>query len=209
MNAASWVLQMAGLDGITHSPIIRVTVAAFQRQLAKPKVKKEPITLEILRKMVETSGNPPSLSECRLLAICLLAFSAFLRFDELVKLRCHDIQFKDFMLIHITSSKTDQYRQGDEVVLARTGSVTCPVAKLEECFAMAKLSTQSSEKIFRAITATKNGEALRRSGSISYTRVWELVLEKLRSMGYNPMSFGVHSFRSGGASLAANAGVPE
>ena len=113
MNAASWVLQMAGLDGIIHSPIIRAMVAAFQRQLAKPKVKKEPITLDILRKMVETSGNPPSLSECMLLAICLLAFSAFLRFDELVKLRCCDIHFKkDFMLIHITSSKTDQYRQG-------------------------------------------------------------------------------------------------
>ena len=74
---------------------------------------------------------------------------------------------------------------------------------------MAKLSTQSSKKIFRAITTTKNGEALRRSGLISYTRVRELVLEKLRSIGYDPTIFGVHSFRFGGVSLAANAGVPE
>ena len=55
-----------------------------------------------------------------------------LRFDELAKLRCCDITFTESaMSVHIASSKTDQYRQGDTVLVARTGNATCPVAMLE------------------------------------------------------------------------------
>ena len=50
---------------------------------------------------------------------------------------------------------------------------------------------------------------LRPSGGLSYTRVWELMLEKLQELGLDPKQFGLHSLRSGGASGAANAGVPD
>ena len=46
-------------------------------------------------------------------------------------------------------------------------------------------------------------------GSISYTRVRELILEKIQSLGYNAADFGVHSFRAGGATVVANVGVPD
>ena len=58
-------------------------------------------------------------------------------------------------------------------------------------------------------TKSKNGEKLRKSGTISYTRVRELVLEKFAALGYDTASFGLHSFRAGGATLAANVGVPD
>ena len=48
----------------------------------------------------------------------------------------------------------------------------------------------------------------RKSGSISYTCLCELVLQKVQELGYDPMMYGLHSFRSGGVSLAANEGVP-
>ena len=35
------------------------------------------------------------------------------------------------MMIKIQYSKTDQWRQGDEVLVARTANKTCPVALLE------------------------------------------------------------------------------
>ena len=60
---------------------------------------------------------------------------------------------------------------------------------------------------FRGIVRTKSGEQLRKKGGISYTRVRELVLQKLAAFGLNPKQFGLHSFRSDGASAAANAGV--
>ena len=50
---------------------------------------------------------------------------------------------------------------------------------------------------------------MRHGGSISYTRVRELILEKIQSLGYNAADFGVHSFRAGGATVAANVGVPD
>ena len=53
---------------------------------------------------------------------------------------------------------------------------------------------------------TKNGQRLRESGSVSYTRMRELVLEKLSAIGLDPKRIGLHSLRSGGASAA---GVPD
>ena len=45
--------------------------------------------------------------------------------------------------------------------------------------------------------------------SLSYTRLRELFLSKLSELGFDPKQFGLHSLRSGGASAAANAGVPD
>ena len=83
----------------------------------------------------------PSLTEVR-----LLAFAGFLRCDELIKLRCSDISFNaEGMRVSIKSSKTDQYRDGDEVVIAHTGTPTCPVNMMTCYFDMARLTVQSSE----------------------------------------------------------------
>ena len=210
VNAASWLQQVAGQPGISQSPLIKMTLAGLKRQLANPKTKKEPVTLDMLRKMADDMGRPPTLTEIRLLAMCCLAFAAFLRYDELAKLRCCDIKFEeDHMVVSILSSKTDQYREGADVVVARSGSSTCPVDRLRDYIRIAAIDTSSNERLFRAITKTKNGEKLRKSGTISYSRIRELVQEKFSSLGYDPSLFGVHSFRAGGATLAANAGVPD
>ena len=37
----------------------------------------------------------------------------------------------------------------------------------------------------------------------------ELLLEKLEKIGLNPKQYGLHSLRAGGATAAANAGVPD
>ena len=118
---------------MTSDPFIETVLAGLQRSLAKPKVKKEPVTPTMLREMVDSLGAKPSLSDLRIVAIAVTAFSAFLRFDEIVKIRCCDVDFlSDHMVLKIRSSKTDQYRQGDEVVVAQTWTPTCPVAKLEQ-----------------------------------------------------------------------------
>uniref|UniRef100_A0A1X7TEY2 Tyr recombinase domain-containing protein n=1 Tax=Amphimedon queenslandica TaxID=400682 RepID=A0A1X7TEY2_AMPQE len=210
-NAVSWICQTAGLDPIAQDPFIKMTLAGLQRNLAKPKTKKEPVTPEMLREMIESLGLRPSLSEVRTVAIAVTAFHGFFRFDEVVRIRCCDVKFGvDHMAIKVLSSKTDQYRQGDEVVIARADSPhTCPVARLEQYYSMAGINHFSTERLFRAIVKTKEGEKLRTSGSISYTRVREILLEKLRSLGYEPSEFGTHNFRAGGATTAANQGVPD
>ena len=210
VNAIGWIHQLSGLEPVTQSPFVQATVAGLKRSLAKPKVRKEPVTVDMLTSLVDSLGVSPSLSEVRLAASCLLAFAAFLRFDEIAKLRCCDISFSGpSMSVHLMGSKTDQYRQGDTVLVARTGSITCPVAMMERYFAMAQLSHSSQLAVFRGITRTKSGERLRSSGSLSYTRMRELFLTKLRELGFDDKSFGLHSLRAGGATAAANAGVAD
>uniref|UniRef100_A0A1X7VTH6 Tyr recombinase domain-containing protein n=1 Tax=Amphimedon queenslandica TaxID=400682 RepID=A0A1X7VTH6_AMPQE len=65
-------------------------------------------------------SKPPTLADVRLVAVALLAYAAFLRYDELSKLRCCDIKFhSDHMIVFISSSKTDQYMEGARLTVAR------------------------------------------------------------------------------------------
>ena len=73
------------------------------------------------------------------------------------------------MAIRIIRSKTDQLRQGDSVVVARTGTSTCPVAMLERYFARTGMSVNDERFLFRPIQHTKNGEVLKGAGKISYS----------------------------------------
>lgn len=156
VNTISWAHHLAGYPDMSESPFVRMVLDGLQRQLAKPKVRKEPISSDMLVTLVNSLGTNPTLTEVRLVAACLLAYSAFLRYDELAKLRCCDVTFSvNHMSVYIASSKTDQYRQGDRVLVARTGSPTCPVSMLERYFAMAVLSTQSRLRLFRGIIMSR------------------------------------------------------
>ena len=165
------------------------------------------MTADMLSALVASLSESPSLTEVRLVAACLLAFSAFLRYDKVAKLRCCDVTFgPQNMTIRILSGKNDQYRQGDRVLVASTCSPTCPVAMLERYYELASLSTVSKLQLSRGIVVTKS---LRSQDSLSYTRLRELFLNKLAELGFDPKQFGLHSLRSGGATAAANAGIPD
>ena len=70
-------------------------------------------------------------------------------------------------------------------------------------------SLQEQRFVFRPICKSKMGERLLESGSISYTCLWEQFKSKIHKLGYNPTDFGLHSLRAGGATMAANVGVPD
>ena len=78
VNAVSWVHQLSGFEPIVQSPFVQATVDGLKRRLAKPKVKKEPVTVEMLAALVNSLGQPPLLSDLRLAANCLLSFAGFL-----------------------------------------------------------------------------------------------------------------------------------
>ena len=46
-------------------------------------------------------------------------------------------------------------------------------------------------------------------GQLTYSRVQEVVREALRRLGEKPNDYRLHSFRAGGATAAANAGVDD
>eukprot|EP00731_Ephydatia_muelleri_P008509 Em0004g847a len=80
------------------------TMEGLKRMLAKPTVRKEPVTANMLKAMVEATGPEPHLSKVRLLAVCLEAFAGFLHCNELIKLKCSDITFNaEDMVINVQS----------------------------------------------------------------------------------------------------------
>ena len=93
----------------------------------------------------------------------MLAFAAFLRFDELARLVRSDIKIEnDILQLFIESSKTDQYRNGAWVVLAASGKVTCPVTIMSRYFEKAELSFASP--LFCQLPKTKFGYKSRAKG---------------------------------------------
>ena len=191
---------------------MKSTLEGLQRLLSKPRSRKEPVTAEMLQRLVDSVSEPPALTEVRLVAICLLAYAGFLRMDEVQKLRCCNIKFfEEKMEITVTSSKTDQYRQGSVILIAKSKHATCPVSMLQKYFELGKLDPASESRLFRGITRSKNGESLRANGALSYTRIRELVLRKIHALGYDEKAFSLHSFRAGGGTTAATntPGLPE
>ena len=210
-NAISWAHQLAVVDDPTQHDLVKQVLAGARRILAHKTTKKEPITPEILERLVdEFAQQNAELDDIRIVTICLVGFAGFLRYSELEALKESDLQiFPDHMEIFIESSKTDQYRDGAWVVIARTSSKTCPVAMTERYVQLAGISGSSDLNLFRGIVRTKNGIKLRTQGGLSYTRMRELLLEKLAHLGLDTKIYGLHSLRSGGATAAANAGVPD
>ncbi|XP_073231781.1 uncharacterized protein [Porites lutea] len=148
-----------------------------------------------------------SLYNIRSVVICLLAFAAFLRFDELAKLVRSDVTIENDMLkLFIQSSETDQYRDGACIVVAYSRKATCPVTMMNRYLDRAGLSCDSP--LFCQLSKTKCGYTPRSKG-LSYSRLRELVLEAFKDIVPDISAIGTHSFRSGGVTAAANAGLPD
>ena len=141
----------------------------------------------------------------------LIAFAGFLRSVELLHICRSDILFCDqYVSIFIEKSKTDVYRDGAWVVLSSTNTELCPVLHLKRYLSLAKIAEDSSEYIFRALTLVKGSHVLRKENKpLTYTRLRELFRVALLPYVDDISKYGLHSLRSGGATAAANNGIPD
>ncbi len=120
--------DITGRKNPRKNKMAMTALESARRILAKPINKKEPIKPTHLRKLGKIlTENPNNLPNYRTLAICCVAFSGFLRFNEVANLRRSDISFHNtYMKIFIEKSKTDIYRDGAHVLIAKTGSISRP-----------------------------------------------------------------------------------
>ena len=67
LHALAWMHCVAGHPPVRESPLVQETAQGLRQLLAKQKsIRKEPITIEMLKIMVELVGLTPSLTEVRL-----------------------------------------------------------------------------------------------------------------------------------------------
>ncbi len=68
---------------------------------------------------------------------------------------------------------------------------------------------ESEEHLFRALVKTMHGERLGETADCYTRELRELMLQKLADLGVEVSRYGLHSLRAGGATAAANSGVPD
>lgn len=206
-----WAHDLVGFNSPTDNQFVKNIMEGGKRIVAKPVQKKEPITVENLRCMYLKLFECNNLYNQRIICMVLLAFAGFLRSSELINIKRSDIQFlPDHIEIFIESSKTDIYRDGTRVVIARTFSYMCPVSNFELYLRLAGIQDDSEEYVFCAISKSGSGYRLRnREKPLSYTRVRELFIEAFTGIVDNIKVYGLHSLRSGGATASAVRGIPD
>ena len=209
--ALKWYHDMFEYDSPTDSRLVTNVLQAAKRKLAKPVNKKEPMTVELLQKMYGHMYVEGNVMNQRFITICLLSYAGFFRSSEVLNLkRCDIFIFSKYMSIFIEASKTDKFREGAWVLIARTGTQLCPVGNLEKYLEWCSIEPDSDCFLFRCLSATKDGYKLRHQNKqISYTKFRELFLQAFKPFVPDISKYCVHSLRAGGATSAANNGIPD
>ena len=209
--AIAWFHNINNFDNPCNNRIVKGLYEAAKRILSKPRIKKLPITPYHLIKIVKMNDNRKCVKQTRLVALFLIGYAGFFRYQELVNIRKGDIIiYKNFMRIFVEKSKCDQYRTGKWIFIAKTNNLTCPVRAIKKYLSL--IQVKSKEFIFRSLTyfKSKNLYKLRKSNSpISYSTARDIVLNAIEKIGINKKFFGTHSLRSGGATAAAKFGVSD
>ncbi|XP_069109074.1 uncharacterized protein, partial [Argopecten irradians] len=206
-----WVHLSVGESSPTDHCLVKNVFEGAKRKVARPIIKKDVITVEILEKLFDKYYDPSDLLVQRIITISLLCYSGFLRSAEVLCLMRCDVKLSStHMEIFIEKSKTDIYRDGAWVVIARTGTRLCPVSNVELYFKLANLYEDKAEFIFRNVTKHQDQYVLRKNNKpMLYNRLREQFIQFYQPIVPDISRFGLHSFRAGGATAAASNGVPD
>ena len=110
--------------------------------------------------------------------------------------------FPDHLRVFVPRAKNDIYREGNYVYIKRLGNKYCPVALLEGYISMCGIELSSSVALSSPVRFFKSTNTYKLHGvKLSYTRCREIFKECLKGMGVNHKLYGLHSLRSGGATV--------
>ena len=123
-----WAHTTAGLSDPCEADIVRRKVEVSKRELNRPIKKKHLMKLLFLK----CNTVNCTLKGLRLLVICALSYTGFLRYDELSNIKANNITVHEqYVDIFIEKSKTDCYRNGKNVLIAKLNTPQYPVTILQ------------------------------------------------------------------------------
>ena len=218
LDAASsgirWGHITTGLPNPMDDLFLSTVLEGAKRTVGKPKGngQKEPMSADMAKQIVSYFGHKPNLLHHRLVVVCLLGFSGFLRISELVAIQLEHLRFTSTYLdITIPKAKNDQQREGHVVTIARTGTPFCPVDWVERYLQATGLDSDSNNYLISRLSKTRKGHNAHGSRPLSDKTVREAFMKEIAPIcqKIEPGSYCLHSLRSGGASTAINSGVSE
>ena len=148
--AISWAHRLAGVIDPCKLDLVVTVKEGVLRTIGHKIVKKEPLTPDMIKNIVYIYGKTDAnLKDLRLACMCLIGYAGFLRYSELSSLKRHHIQFYDSHIrLYLEGKKTDIYREGRDVLIAKTDNFTCPVEMLLRYCKMAKVPEDSVDYTF-------------------------------------------------------------
>ena len=208
MYAIKWAHNLRGLQDPTANEFVINLIGTAKRQNYKKVSKKDILTNVQIISLCDKYKDTHDILILRDLAFIVLCFSGFFRFDEARSLKCNDISFHvDFMSVHVTKSKTDQFRKGDEVVISKGQTNACPMTIVLRYMVCAGIDSKSDHFLFKPAYCYRGSRFLiHKNKPMSYTRTRETVVARLKEVGEG-LNVGLHSMRASGATAAARAKV--
>ena len=207
--AVDFIHRLRGLNLPGTFEPVRLLCCAVRRSLSRPVIKKRPVSKEEVIRMLDHAVPDFSridLMKVRAALFAVLAFCLEARYDDLCDLRVGSFfDYGEYFVVFIEHRKTDQYREGQFVPIFDAGGDRSVCAFLRAVLPLLGLGSGGSDlHIFRKVGHGAKCGLYMRAEALSYTRVRELVRDLLQDIGLNPDNHGLHSFRSGAATHAAN-----
>lgn len=208
----NWAHRMSGFPSPTDHPFVALARDGAIRILSHGRSnRKEPLDVHFLKDLC-VQANLDDLVQLRNVVMFVLSFAGFLRSSEVIQLKREDVIFSEGLVsLVIRKSKTDQLRDGQTVVLAELqDSILCPVKLLKRYFNRANIVACTNVYLFRPISVCREGKRLVSvDRPISYSTYREAFKKAFHDIVPDISKYSTHSIRSGGATLAANSGIPE
>ena len=141
-SALKWI---HGLLPIPCNPLesgLRRKFVVAERTYRKTHIlKKQPTSLELIKNIADTFANESAtLKDFRTATMNVLSFAGLFRSKELLNIGLCDVSLKeDHIKIHVPSSKTDVYREGQAVFISRSNTKACPGLLLDKYLQKAKV----------------------------------------------------------------------
>ena len=206
-----WVHELNGHPDPTSAPLTRLVLEGAKRNVQKIAVSKDSCSIGVLKSIITAASNDRSLRFSRFCTMAVLAFAAFLRIGELIKLRRCDITLHtDYIELFIPRSKRDVYADGATVMVSKGHSETCPVDTLCRYLLRVDLlePQENTSFIFRNLSPKNRNRLVEHNKPMLYGRAREDLLFYAKRLKLSN-NLAWHSFRRGGATAAANNGVPD
>ena len=203
-----WVHGMCNKNDPTNNSYIVSLQESAKRAVRPLKQKKDPVSIEMLLELCNMHLGNNDLLVVRDLTMILLSFTGLLRFDEVSSLLCSDVKIEcEYLFLFIRKSKTDQYRNGNEVLIAKGETIACPFSMFIRYVELSGMNLDSDFYIFRPIFRSKGTcKLIYKNKKLSYTAARESIVSRLRFVSKG-LKLGLHSMRSGGATAAANSDI--
>ncbi|MEI7601933.1 MAG: site-specific integrase [Aestuariivirga sp.] len=188
----------------TKAPQIANVLRGIGRIHGTAPAKKQAATLDVVRDAVRALGKDDSLKALRDRTIMLIGFAAALRRSEIAAIDIEHLRFApEGLVLTLPRRKTDQEGQGTEIGIPfGQDAQYCPVRTAQ---ALIERGGITNGPLFRSVTRGGAMKALR----MTDRDIARAIQGAITAAGYDGANFGGHSLRSGFATTAGRAGVPE